>query len=203
MICLLRPGYTKRMIKAVIFDYFDVFRTDGYNRWLRQHGYRRDGAFLEASEKHDRGEYSDKDFFKAIADASGETADQVRRELESDHEFNQPLVDYVRTLKDRYKLALLSNASSDYLRNELAQRGIEKYFDEIVISSELGLIKPEPAIFEHIMEKLGVEPQQCIFTDDNPKHVEAAEKLGIQGVVFTSVTELKQQIEAIVNPSAT
>jgi putative hydrolase of the HAD superfamily len=186
------------MIRAIIFDYFDVFRTDGYNRWLKQHGQEREGAFLTASEKHDRGDYSDKEFFQAIAEASGETAEQVRKELEADNVFNQPLVEYLRTLEGGYKLALLSNSASDYLRHELAVHDMEQYFDEIVISSEVGLIKPEPEVFEYIMQKLGVEPHECIFTDDNPKHISAAAKLGIHGIVYTSVPELRQQVEAIV-----
>lgn len=186
------------MIKAIIFDFFDVFRTDGYNRWLRQHGYVREGAFLAASEKHDRGEYSDKQFFQAIADASGETAEQVERELEADNELNEPLVEYVRTLQGKYKLALLSNSSSEYLRNELAKYDLEKYFDQIVISSEVGLIKPEPEVFEYITSELGVAPGECIFTDDNPKHVSAAERLGIHGIVYTDVPTLKEKIEQIV-----
>lgn len=186
------------MIRAIIFDFFDVFRTDGYNRWLKQHGYVREGAYLEASEKHDRGEYSDKQFFQAIADASGETAEQVEKELEADNELNEPLVGYLGTLHGRYKLALLSNSASEYLRDELARYDLEKYFDEIVISSEVGLIKPEPEVFEHIMQKLGVRPEECIFTDDNPKNTDAAQKLGIHGIVYTSVPELKRQIEAIV-----
>ena len=76
---------------------------------------------------------------------------------------------------------------------------LEKYFDEIVISSEIGLIKPEPAVFEHILQKLEVKPEECIFTDDNPKHTDAATKTGIHCIVYTSVPELKQQIEKIVN----
>jgi len=186
------------MIRAILFDFFDVFRTDGYNRWLKQHGHERTGLYLEASEKHDRGEYSDAAFFQAIADASGETAEQVEKELEEGNELNEPLVAYLQTLHGTYKLALLSNSSSDYLRNELAMHDLEKYFDEIVISSEVGLIKPEPAVFKHLMQKLDVSPQECIFTDDNPINTDAAAKLGIHGIVFTSVPDLQQRIEEIV-----
>lgn len=185
------------MIKVIFFDFFDVFRTDGYNRWLKQHGYERESAFLKASEEHDRGTYSDKEFFQAIANASGETAEQIEKELESGNELNEPLVEYVRSLKGKYKLALLSNSSSDYLRNEIAKYDLAQYFDEIVISSEVGLIKPEPAIFEHITQKLGVKPEECIFTDDNPNHTDAAAKLGLHSIVYTSVPELKKQVEAI------
>ncbi len=186
------------MIRVIIFDFFDVFRTDSYNRWLKQHGYEREEAFLDASEKHDRGTYSHEEFFKAIADASGEAVEQVAKELEADNELNELLVDYVSTLQGEYKLALLSNSSSEHLRGELAKHDLEKYFDEIVISSEVGLIKPQPEVFEHIMQKLDVKPQECIFTDDNPKHTNAAAELGIHSIVYASVLELKRQIEKIV-----
>lgn len=185
------------MIRVIIFDFFDVFRTDGYNRWLKQHGYEREGVFLAAAEEHDRGNHSDRQLFQALAEASGQTPEQVEKELEADNILNQALVEYVSTLQGKYKLALLTNSSSEYLRNELAKYDLAKYFDEIVISSEVGLIKPEPKVFEHLMQKLDADPQECIFTDDNPKHVDAAQKLGIHGIVYTSVPELKQQIEKI------
>jgi putative hydrolase of the HAD superfamily len=144
------------MIKVVIFDFFDVFRTDGYNRWLKAHGYERTGKYLAASERHDRGEFSDEEFFQAIADASGETVAQVERELEGGNELNESLVSYLSVLRGNYKIALLSNSSSEYLRHELAKYDLEKFFDEIVISSEVGLIKPEPAVFHYILQKLAV-----------------------------------------------
>jgi len=186
------------MIKVIIFDFFDVFRTDGYNRWLKQRGFERTGAFLFASQRHDRGETSDKQFFQEVADAAGETAEQAEQEMEASVILNEELVEYVETLQGKYKLALLSNSSSDYLRNELHKYDLERYFDEIVISSEVGLIKPEPAIFEHVMEKLGAKPEECIFTDDNPHNVEAAERLGIKGIVFVDVPSLKSELEDIV-----
>lgn len=185
------------MTQVIIFDYFDVFRPDGYNRWLKNHGYERVGPFLTASERHDRGEYSDKEFFQAIADASGGSALEVEREVEADIELNTALVEYVDTLREKYKIALLSNSSSDYLRNELAMHDLEKRFDEIVISSEVKLIKPEPGVFEHIMRKLRVDPGECVFIDDNPKNVTAARNLGIYGIVFTDLPALKTELDKI------
>jgi len=186
------------MIRAIIFDFFDVFRSDGYNRWLKQHGFEREGAYLTASERHDRGEYSDQQFFRAISEASGEPVEQVELEMESGNELNQELVTYVETvLVGKYKIALLSNSSSDYLRNELAVHSLEKYFDEIAISSEIGLIKPEPAVFEHITQKLGVKPDECVFIDDNPKNVTAANQLGIHGIIYTNIASLKRDLATL------
>lgn len=186
------------MIKVIIFDFFDVFRTDGFNRFLKQRGLEHKDAFLLATQRHDRGETDDKEFFAEVAAAAGETPEQAEREMEDAVELNAELVEYAASLRNTYKLALLSNSSSEYLRNELKKYDLEKYFDEIVISSEVGLIKPEPAIFEHIMEKLRARPEECIFTDDNPRHVLAAETLGIRSVVFENVAQLQAAVEAIV-----
>jgi HAD superfamily hydrolase (TIGR01549 family) len=81
---------------------------------------------------------------------------QVERELEGGNELNESLVSYLSVLRGNYKIALLSNSSSEYLRHELAKYDLEKFFDEIVISSEVGLIKPEPAVFHYILQKLAV-----------------------------------------------
>lgn len=186
------------MIKVVIFDFFDVLRTDGFNRWLRQNGYEQTGDILAATQKHDRGDLSDKEFFKALADITGETADQVETELEANNELNQSLVEYIDQLKHKYKIALLSNSASEYLRNEIAKYDLEKYFDEIVISSEVGLIKPEPAVFEHILQKLSASASECVFTDDNPKYVNAANDLGINGLVFKNTQSFKKDFESLI-----
>lgn len=185
------------MIRAIIFDFFDVFRSDSYNRWLRKHDLEREGVYLTASEKHDRGEYSDKQFYQAVGDASGESSEQVKQEMETGNGLNKTLVEYLTTLKGQYKIALLSNSSSEYLRNELAKYDLEPYFDEIAISSEIGLIKPEPKIFRYITQKLSVEPTECVFIDDNPKHITAAEKLGLHGIVYCDVPLLKRQLQQL------
>jgi putative hydrolase of the HAD superfamily len=185
------------MIKVIIFDYFDVFRPDGYKRWLADHGHERTGLFLRASERHDRGDYTTQEFIQAVAEAGNESAIQVEKEMEADINLNRPLVDYVSKLRGEYKVALLSNSSSNYLRAELAKHDLEQYFDEIVISSEVKLIKPEPEVFIHIMQRLHAEPAECVFIDDNPNNVAAAQKLGIHGLVFTNLRSLKQEIDSI------
>lgn len=183
------------MIKVIIFDFFDVFRTDGYKAWLKQRGLPREGILKTASEQSDRGEITAQDFYAQIAEHVGEDPSTIERQMEDGIEFNHELVEYVKELKPSYKIALLSNCSSEYLRRELNKYGIEDLFDDIVISGEVGLIKPEPAIFEHIMQKLGVTPEECVFTDDNPHHVAAAERLGIRSIIFESVAQLRRDLE--------
>lgn len=84
------------MIKVIIFDFFDVIRTDGFKRWLRHYGYEHTGDMLRATEMHDRGEHSDKEFFQNLANITNQTAEQVEQELEANNELNESLVDYIK-----------------------------------------------------------------------------------------------------------
>lgn len=187
------------MIKVLIFDFFDVIRADGFKHWLHAHGYELSGAFLAAAERNDRGEITVEEFFQALADASGYTAEQVEHEMEDDVELDHEIVAYIDSLHGSYRTALLSNSPSDYLRAELAKHDLEKHFDEIVISSEVGLIKPEPAIFRHILDKLDAEPEECIFIDDNPRNTAGAERLGIHTITYTDLPALKTKLKQLLN----
>jgi 2-haloacid dehalogenase len=59
-------------------------------------------------------------------------------------------------------------------------------FREIYVSGELGMVKPEPAIFRHALARIGAEPGACLFVDDNARNVEAAAALGLAAHRFTT-----------------
>ena len=62
--------------------------------------------------------------------------------------------------------------------------GIHHLFDDIVCSAEVGMAKPEPAIYELAAERLGLEPRECVFVDDLDTNVDAARQVGMQAVLF-------------------
>lgn len=69
-------------------------------------------------------------------------------------------------------------------------------FDLVMMSNEVGLIKPDPAIFETALELLNVTPQQALFIDDIVENVEAARKLGMAGIVHADWATTRPQLEA-------
>jgi len=89
----------------------------------------------------------------------------------------------VRELRGAFKLGILSNADSS-LRERLKTDGIHDLFDDIVCSAEVGMAKPEAAIFALSAERLGLEPGECVFVDDLDANVEAARQVGMQGLLF-------------------
>jgi len=124
------------------------------------------------------------------------TADEVNRFLRryhADEAINEAVLDLIRKLRGRYKLAILSNAPPDLTR-WLADWEMRDLFEVVFCSGDEGMIKPDPAAFKLTLERLGVEPGEAVFIDDTPEHVEAARKLGIQGIIFTTVAALKDDL---------
>lgn len=70
-------------------------------------------------------------------------------------------------LADRYKIALISNTMSDQPRIILQQTGLIKYFKVVVCSRDLGIRKPNPRIFEHVLNELGVKPEEAVHVGDS------------------------------------
>jgi putative hydrolase of the HAD superfamily len=94
------------------------------------------------------------------------------------------------------KTGLLSNS---WGTNLYPLDRIENLFDEIVISGEVGLRKPDPAIFELITNRLGVAPDRCVFVDDHPGHLQAAsgEGLGMKTVLHRSPAQTISELESL------
>lgn len=93
-----------------------------------------------------------------------------------------------------YKTALLSNSwGTGLYPHEL----LNELFDVIVISGEVGLRKPDPAIFELTTERLGLEAAECVFVDDHPGHLKSAVEAGMTSVLHRSPRETIEELEAL------
>jgi epoxide hydrolase-like predicted phosphatase len=98
-------------------------------------------------------------------------------------------VELLQTLSKKYRLFLLSNTSSIHITqvNKIleASTGIEKLddlFETVFLSYEMGLMKPDPKIYQKVLEQAGLEAEQTLFLDDNKDNIEAASKLGIDTI---------------------
>jgi putative hydrolase of the HAD superfamily len=182
------------MYSAIIFDFFDVIRTDPYKVWLKRHDIKRDGQYAEAADDLDRGYIDLNTFHERLHRLSGRPVAELEREYQNTLPNDPGMVNFITKLGKNYKLGLLSNAESDYLRNILRAHGLEKLFDVVVISSETGLIKPTPEAFHDILKKLGAKPEETIFIDDYDFNVEAAHELSITALQYTNLSQLKHDL---------
>jgi putative hydrolase of the HAD superfamily len=97
---------------------------------------------------------------------------------------NVELVAYIERLRaSGLRVGLLSNFSAD-LRTMLAQQDLLRRFDALAISAEIGVMKPDAAAYQAVLAMLGLAAHTCVFIDDVPANVTAAQALGIHGIVF-------------------
>jgi putative hydrolase of the HAD superfamily len=110
---------------------------------------------------------------------------------------NPVMVDWQLAVKGRGLLtAILSNISDNVLESVEREFDWIHRFDVLVWSYQLGIIKPNPAIYRYTLGKLGTQPEETLFIDDKRPNVEAARALGIQAIEYSSVEQLREELIA-------
>jgi putative hydrolase of the HAD superfamily len=94
------------------------------------------------------------------------------------------------------RTAILSNMGDSVLENIEREFAWIHGFDALVWSYQLGLAKPDPEIYHHALEKLGARPEETLFLDDKQVNIDAARALGIHGLLFTNVDQLRRDLIA-------
>lgn len=110
---------------------------------------------------------------------------------------NEELLNFIREKKENgLKIAVLSNVAQYSFGQFFSEEEQAKFFDEVVLSGNEGVSKPDARIFEIACERLGEKPENCVFVDDSLENVLAAEKLGMRGIVYADFDNFKAKIKA-------
>jgi epoxide hydrolase-like predicted phosphatase len=120
----------------------------------------------------------------------------IREEFFAGDIVDRTLVEYIRSLRGKYKIGLISNAWSD-LRDFVMREKFDDAFDKMIISAEVGAMKPEPKIFQIALEQFGVKPKEAVFVDDFYINIEGCEKVGIKGIHFKDAESTLQQLKKL------
>lgn len=111
---------------------------------------------------------------------------------------NAPLRPMLDDLKRRgLRLVLLSNTSRTHFDWVRANFDVMQPFDELVLSFEVGAVKPEEAIFRRALEAIRCRPEECLYTDDIAAYVERGREFGLRGEVFTTAERLWEKISTL------
>lgn len=132
----------------------------------------------------------------------GKDGSSVLDEFWAGDEVDFELVDYIRSLRLQFRTALLSNAWDNMRRVMEEEWGFSDAFDEIIISAEVGIAKPDERIYQYALRLLAVQPQEAIFVDDMLHNVAAAQAQGWHAIQFQSLSQVRQQIDLLVNSQA-
>jgi putative hydrolase of the HAD superfamily len=198
-------------IRAVIFDYGEVLCHRASEEEMLRLA-RVFGADLKTFpalwEKNrgalDRGDVTAEEYWSAVAEDAGIRLDAAQMaqvcawDIEMWARANDEMVGWLRRLRAAgIKTGLLSNIHPTmiaYLRENFDWLD---QFDFKTFSAEVGLIKPDPAIYLHTLRGLDVQAGETLFVDDREVNVKAARKLGIRAVQFQSIGQLRGELEGM------
>jgi len=195
-------------IDTVIFDFGGVILRYLDPDWLREtlpYGEQIQTAvyeYLESEVLWDvmRGNLSELDFWTAKAQEMNIPEEAVKQYLlvQTAHaQLDSKVLAHMERLKGNYKLGILSNAGNTTRALLEGQYHLHELVDDIVISAEEGLVKPEREIYQLSARRLGTEPERCVFVDDLPENIQAAESLGMRGVLFTDAESSLALLDAL------
>lgn len=158
----------------------------------------------EGSKLATLGRIPEESYWKTLGDQlqlDPETLNEFQKQFWGGDRLDQKLADFIRSLKPNYTTALLSNAWTN-VRNILTKsKTCIDAFHVAVFSCEVGLAKPDPAIYNLILRLCSTEPEEAIFVDDFVENIEAANKLGIHGILFKNAEQAMTDVTALLNSS--
>ena len=120
----------------------------------------------------------------------------VENEFFAGDVIDHSIVEYLRSLRPRFKTGLISNAWSD-MRDYLVHKKLDEIFDTLTISAEVGVAKPEAKIYHLALEQAQVQPEAAVFVDDVLANIEACEALGMKGILFKDPQEAMEQLKKL------
>jgi HAD superfamily hydrolase (TIGR01509 family) len=109
---------------------------------------------------------------------------------------NQEIIPVLKSLKQQgQRLVLLSNTCLSHLEFVRRQSNILQDFDALVLSYEVGSMKPAPAIYQAAIAKAGCDASDCFYTDDIEENIIAGRAQGLQAEIYTTVSDLRSQLQ--------
>lgn len=191
------------MIKAVIFDCFDVLIGDAAKATvleLARTDPERVEEFRAVTHAVDKGVLSDEEAVAAQADLLGMTIEAFNELRVKGEVRNEPLIEYVASLKGKYKLAMVSNINSrQRLDIRFLPGQLDQLFDTVIPSGEVGYIKPQPEIYQIALERLGVLPEECVMLDDIEAFCEGARAVGMYAIQFKNNEQAITDLNALID----
>lgn len=197
------------MIKNIVFDIGNVLAGFHWQDYFHSFGYS-DEVFEQLADatvksavwnEMDRGKMSDDELIAAFIANNPAVEKEIReiyanmRDMIVRYDYAGPWLDELRARG--YGIYIISNfGETAFAQCQKALDFLSKA-DGAVISYQVKLVKPDYEIYHLLCRKYGLKEEECVFIDDTAKNVEAAKEVGMKGIVFHSLPQAKEELEAI------
>jgi epoxide hydrolase-like predicted phosphatase len=202
-------------IKAVIFDFGNVlYRTPDlkeikkFKRWIEPTGWELIRALIESPGESEyvrdlmTGKVEEDALWELIVqhwNINPRLLSFFRQLGMSKGRLNHELLNIIPKLRTQFKTSILSNAASDARGMYVGIYQMDKIMDDIVISAEVHIAKPDLQIFTVALQRLGIEAHEAIFIDDLKENVEAAKKVGLMSIWHQTNEETMRELRGMLS----
>jgi putative hydrolase of the HAD superfamily len=160
--------------------------------------------YLQSRAPYDRGDVLHSEYWQNFATQArvligeGEIEQARQLDLELWGQINDAMILWAQQLHVAgFKTAILSNMPADMAAHMRKTFAWLSHFDHHIFSGEVRSVKPEPEIYRHCIDALGVRPSEALFIDDREINLEPARAAGIRGIRFESVERLREDLQAL------
>jgi putative hydrolase of the HAD superfamily len=194
-----------RDIKAVLFDFGGVIAEEGFYEGLRAIGKQNrldPQKFFSIAEAliHETGyvvgAVDEAQYWRAVRDRTGISGDNgaLRQEILKRFAIRPGMVAHADRFRARGKIVAMLSDQTNWLDEINAQTGLFSHFDRVFNSFAQHKSKRDASVFVDACSTLGVVPEETLFIDDNPGHVQRARGQGLQTILFVSQEDFERRL---------
>ncbi len=192
------------MIKNIIIDFGGVIGTDAdtiFTVVLSKHGIPKESA-LEIWNKHwdamANGSEHVESVWKTVKEYTTSDINNVIGDYHGLIDVNQNMLDLCSEMKKKgYKMGVLANETIEWMNIKREKGKLNDIFDVVYSSADIKFPKPQNEAYLKTLESLNAKPEETLFIDDHERNIKAAEALGMQGLVFKNIVQLKNDLSEI------
>lgn len=186
------------VIKAIVFDCFGVLVTSArvalkndYPKFVQQ--------IDDLDHQADYGLISRQQFNQALSELIDLPPDEIESKYWGSSVKVERAFEWMWELKKsgKYKIGMLSNVGKGFFESYFSDAERTELFDAVVLSSDIGIAKPDVLAYQTIADRLGLKLSECVMIDDTYLNIDAASGAGMPGVWFISVNQAKDELNKI------